>query len=326
MSNIIAWMSPLGLMMCVAGVVFGQPAAAGSAAAYPAKPIRILTSEPGGVSDIASRLIAQGTSASLGQAIVIENRPSIVSIEIAAKAAPDGYTLLHYGSTIWLLPFMRDQVPWDVARDFAPITWTTSTLNLVVVHPSSGINSIRELIVAANAIPGALNCAMGSRGSSTHLTAELFLHMSGIKVAAIAYKGNVQGLTALMSGEVQMVFPTAGSGGPYVKSGKLKALAVTSAEPSALFPGVPTVAAAGVPGFESISIVGLFAPARTPDAIIRRLNREVVRFFNQTEVKQKVASTGSEVVASSPEQFASVIKSEMARLGKFIKAAGIRAD
>jgi tripartite-type tricarboxylate transporter receptor subunit TctC len=169
--------------------------------------------------------------------VVVDNRPAIVSIEVAAKATPDGYTLLHYGSTIWLLHYMRDHVPWDL-KDFAPVTWTTMTPNLVVVNPALGVSSIKELIALANAKPGQLNCAMGSRASSSHLAAELFINMTGIKVSAIAYKGNIPGLTAVMAGEVHMVFPTASSGGPFVSRAR----------------------ASGVPGFESISIVGCPRP------------------------------------------------------------------
>ena len=321
-SRILVCSLLVGSLSAASGWVSGQTAAG---SAYPNKTIRIVTSEPGGVSDIASCLIAQGISPKIGQPVIVENRPAIVSIELVSKATPDGYTLLHYGSTIWLLQYMRDHVPWDL-KDFAPVTWTTTTPNLVVVNPSLGVNSIKELIGLANAKPGQLNCAMGSRASSSHLAAELFINMTGIKVAAIAYKGNVPGLTALMSGEVQLIFPTASSGGPYVKAGKLKALAVTSAQPSVLFPGVPTVAASGVPGFESISVVGMLAPAKTPATVIRRLNHEVVEYFRQADVKQKLLNTGSEVVASSPEEFAAVIRSEMARMGKVIRSAGIRAD
>jgi tripartite-type tricarboxylate transporter receptor subunit TctC len=312
-------------LLLTAGIA-GFSAGPACAQNYPQKSIRIVTSEPGGVSDIASRLIAQGIAPRLGQPLVIENRPGIVAVETVAKAAPDGYTLLHYGSTVWLLPYMRDRVPWDPIKDFVPVTLTTTAPNLVVVHPSSGISNVGELIALAKAKPGALNCAMGSRASATHLAAELFISMTGVKVAAIAYKGNAPGLIALMAGDVQLAFPTAGSGGPFVKSGKLRALAVTSAAPSALFPGLPTVAASGVPGFDSVSLVGLLAPAKTPDPIVRQLNREIVQLFNQPDVKEKIMSTGSEVVASSPEQFADKIRSEMTRMGKVIKDAGIRAD
>ena len=318
--------SSLLVALLVTAGVAGFGAGSTHSQDYPRKPIRIVTSEPGGVSDIASRLIAQGLSPRMGQPLIIENRPGIVAVETAAKAAPDGYTLLHYGSTVWLLPYMRDRVPWDPVRDFVPVTLTTTSPNLVVVHPSSGISNVGELIALAKAKPGMINCAMGSRASASHLAAELFINMTGIKVAAIAYKGNVPGLTALLAGEVQLAFPTAGSGGPFVKSGKLRALAVTSAAPSTLFPGLPTVAASGVPGFDSVSLVGVLAPAKTPDAIVRKLNREIVQLFNQPDVKEKIMSTGSEVVASSPEQFADKIRSEMTRMGKVIKDAGIRAD
>ena len=293
---------------------------------YPNKTIRIFTTEPGGAADIASRLIAQGISGPLGQPVVVENRAGgITAVEAVAKAPPDGYSMIHYGSTIWLLPFMRDNAPWE-ARDFAPVSLTITAPNLLVVHPSSGINSVRELVVMARAKPGMLNYAMGSRGTSTHLSAELFLNLTGVKITGVPYKGNVPGMNAVLGGEVQMVFPSAGSGGPFVKSGKLKALAVTSAEPTALFPGVPTMAEAGVPGYESVSIIGVLVPAQTPDGIIRRLNQEIVKFMIQQEVRDKFFNSGAEVVGSSPESFGLKIKSEMSRLGKIIRDVGIRLD
>jgi tripartite-type tricarboxylate transporter receptor subunit TctC len=247
-------------------------------------------------------------------------------VETAAKSAADGYTLLHYGSTVWLLPYMREGVPWDALKDFAPISLTLSSPNLLVVHPSLPVNSVKEFIALLKTKPGDYNYSLGSRGTSPHLAVELFKAMTGVNIVAVPYKGNIPGLNALLAGEVHMVFSTAATGGPFVKSGKLRALAVTSSEPSGLFPGVPSVAASGLPGYESVSITGMLAPAKTPDAVIKRLNQEMVRFLNQPDTKDKFLNTGAEVVGSSPEEFSARIKSEMTRLGKVIKDAGIRAD
>jgi tripartite-type tricarboxylate transporter receptor subunit TctC len=218
------------LLILAAGFTYGQP--------YPNRVIRIFTTEPGSNSDIASRLIANGISPVLGQSIVIENRAGgIVAVETVAKAAPDGYTLLHYGSTVWLLPYMREGVPWDALRDFAPISLTLSSPNLLVVHPSLPVNSVKDLIALVRSKPGEFNYSLGSRGTSPHLAVELFKAMTGANIVAVPYKGNIPGLNALLAGEVHMVFSTAATGGPFVKSGKLRLLAVTSSEPSALFLG-----------------------------------------------------------------------------------------
>lgn len=312
-------------MISILTVVLGAGVA--HAQGYPNKVIRIFTTEPGSNSDIASRLIAQGISPSLGQPVVIENRAGgIVAVETSAKSAPDGHTLLHYGSTVWLLPYMRDNVPWDALRDFAPISLTLSSPNLLVVHPALPVSSVKDLVALIKTKPDEYNYSLGSRGTSPHLAVELFKALTGINVVAVPYKGNVPALNALLAGEVHMVFSTAATGGPFVKSGKLRALAVTSGEPSALFPGVPTVAASGLSGYESVSITGMFAPAKTPDAVIRRLNQEIVRFLNQADTKEKFLNAGSDVVGTAPEEFLAKMKSEMSRMGKVIKDAGIRAD
>jgi tripartite-type tricarboxylate transporter receptor subunit TctC len=301
--------------------------AAAEAQNYPNKVIRLFTSEPGSAGDLAARLLAQGLSAPLGQPVIIENRPGqIIGIETVARSAPDGYTILYGGSGVWLLPFMRDSVPWDPLKDFSPVTLTAGAPNVLMVNPSSGINSVQELIALAKAKPGALNYAMGGRGNSTHITSELFLSMANVNIVGVPYKGNIPGLQALLAGEVQLVFASGGSGGPYVKSGKLRGLAVSSADRSVLFPGLPTVAESGLPGFESGSTVGILAPAKTPEAIIRRLNQEIVRLLKTPEVKERFINNGTEASGSTPEEFTVKIKSEMTRLGKVIRDVGIRAE
>jgi tripartite-type tricarboxylate transporter receptor subunit TctC len=295
---------------------------------YPSKPIRIIAASAGSSGDFAARLIAQGISGSLGQQIIVENRGGsvVVSGELVAKAAPDGYTLLFMPSSLWLLPFMQDNVPYDPVRDFAPITLSGRTPAILVVHPSLRVKSVKELIALAKSKPGALDYASASTGSATHVASELLKSMAGVDIIRIPYKGTGQALNGLLGGQTHMMFSTLAPALPHVKSGRLLALGVTSAEPSAQAPGVPTMAAAGLPGFEATSTQGLFAPGKTPGAIVNRLNQEIVRFLNRPDVKEKFFNVGTDVVASTPEQFAATIKSEMTRLGKAIKDAGMRAE
>ena len=194
------------------------------------------------------------------------------------------------------------------------------------MHPSLPVKSVKELIALAKARPGALNYSSASTGSSTHLAGELFKFMAGVNIVHVAYKGTAPQISALISGEVQLTIVEEGSVEPHVKSGRLRALAVTSAEPSALAPGLPTVAASGLPGYEATGMIGIWAPAKTPGAIINRLNQEILRFLNLPEVKERFLNGGEEIVGSSPEQLAATIKSDGAKWGKVIKEAGIRAD
>ena len=312
------WMFSVGVMVLGSGVVTAQN--------YPNKPIRIVTGTPGSASDFASRLIAQGLTGSLGQHVIVDNRVGIVAIETVVKAPPDGYTLLYYASTLWLLPLMRKDVSYETLKDFAPITLTVRSPNILVVHPLVAANSVKELIVLAKAKPGTLNYASGGVGASSHLAGELFKAMAGVNILYIPYKGAPQALNDVIAGQVQMMFSTPVSVTPHVKSGRLRALAVTSAQPSTLVPGLPTVAASGLPGYESVQMSGVLVPAKTLRPIINRLNQEIVRVLNAPDVKEKFFKTEVEVVASSTEEFSAKIKSEMSRLGKVIKDAGIRAD
>jgi tripartite-type tricarboxylate transporter receptor subunit TctC len=314
-SRLIVWTFSVGMIVLGANVASGQN--------YPIKPIRIVTTEPGSTTELVGRLIAQGLTGSLGQQVIVENR-GITAIETVAKATPDGYTLLLYTSPLWLTPFLRDNVTWDPVRDFLPITLTVGTPNVLVVHPSLPVKSVEELIALAKARPGELNYGSGSAGASPHLSAELFKAMAGVDLVRVPFRGTGPALNTLIGGQLQLMFPTAGSVTSHVESGRLRALAVTTARPSALAPGLPTVAASGLPGYESISLSGMLAPARTPATIIGQLNQEVVRVLNRAAVKGRLFNVGVEVIASSPEEFASKIKSEMAKWGKVIRDAGIR--
>jgi len=305
--------------------------AAGSASgqSYPSKPIRLITAEAGGGNDFAARLIVQGLAGSLGQQMVVDNRGGaggIIAVELAARAQPDGYTLLLYANNIWLIPLLRSSVPYDPVRDFAPITWAAKSPNTVVVHPSLPVRSMEELIAYAKARPGELNYGSGGTGATTHLAVELFKSMTGVNIVRVPFKGNGPALNALIGGQVQLMFATAGAVAPHLKSGRLRALAVTSAQPSPLAPGLPTVAASGLPGYESISIYGVYAPARTPPAIVQRLNEVIVRVLGRAEVKEKFLASGVETVGSAPGDLAAIMKSEIARMGKVIRDAGLRED
>jgi tripartite-type tricarboxylate transporter receptor subunit TctC len=291
---------------------------------YPAKPIRIATGSVGSSGDFIARLIAQGLSGPLGQQVIVENRAAgLILITTAAKAPPDGYTLLLYTNGLWITPLL-ESVPWDPLQDFSPIAMTHRSPSIVVVHPSLPVKSVKDLITLAKSRPGELNYAAAGIGGSTHLSVELFKAMAGVNIAYIPYKGSGLAIIDLISGHVQLMFATAGSVTSHVKSGRLKGLAVTSARPSELVPGLPTVAASGVPEYEAVSIFGAFAPAKTPAPIIARLNQEIISLLARTDIKEKFLNAGVETVGSSPEQFTATIKSEVARLGKVIKDAGIR--
>ena len=311
-------------LFLIGGTVPGVNAA--YAQNFPHKPIRVLTSSAGSGNDAVARLIAQGISGPLGQQVIVENRPSgVIPIEIVAKAQPDGYTLLSYGGTVWLAPLLQ-KVPYDPVTDFSPITIVEKAPLVLVIHPSVAANSVKELIALVKAKPGALNYASTATGSSTHLTAELFNAMAGVSTTRVNYKGGSVAAGDLISGQVQMMFVSPPPVMPHVKAGKLKGLAVTGMEPSMLAPGLPTMAASGLPGFESVTMTGVFAPAKTPKAVITRLNQEIVRLVKTPEAKEKFFSAGSEVAGSSPEELATAIKSDMVKWGKLIKAAGIRIE
>ena len=316
-ANVVTAIS-IGLMALGTGLASAQTAPSGSGQIYPNKPIRIVTAPPGGGGDTVARLIAQNISISLGQPVVVDNRGGVVSADIVAKARPDGYTLLSYGAEVWLRPFLQSNTPYDPVRDYAPITLSLSSPGILVVHPSLPVKSVKELIAYAKTRNGELNYAMSTIGASQHLAAELFKVMAGVNITRVAYKGSAPANNSLLAGETHLAFPPAPSVMPYVKSGKLTALAITSSTPSALAPGIPTLSASGLTGFHTTSVYGMLAPAGTPVKIINQLNQEIVRGINKADVKEKFFNLGLEVVGNTPEQFAVMIKSEMARMGKVI--------
>ncbi len=299
---------------------------AAPAQTFPAKPIRIITSGVGGAGDVGSRIVAQGISPLLGQQVIVDNRASgPIPVEVAMKAPADGYTLLFYGSTVWLGPYLRNNAP-DPLREFAPITLAATAPNILVVHPSLPVKNVKELVALAKARPGSLNYGTTGIGSSPHLAAELFQAMAGVQFVRISYKGAGAVLTDLIGGQIQLTFATASSVTPHLKTGRLRALGVSSARESVLLPGLTTIAAAGLPGYESSSLQGVFAPAGVPAPILQKLTQEIVRYLHTADAKEKYLAVGVEVVGSSPEQFTAAMKAEMARMGKVIRDAGIRED
>ena len=320
LQRVVAMIGAVGLTALGAGAATAQN--------FPAKSIFLFTAGAGGGADYAARLIAQGVSGILGQQVVVENRGGspIIPAQAVVKAQPDGYTLLFYSNGIWILPLLQKNVPYDPQKDFVPITAAASSPNVLVVHPSLPTRSVKDLIALARARPGELNYAASPIGSAVHLAAELLNSTAGIKVALIPYKDAAGALSALISGEVQLMFPAAGSAMPLLKSGRIRALAVTSRQPSALLPGVPTMAASGLPGFDVEVLYAILAPAGTPPAIVSTLNKAIVQAINQPGTKEKFSGAGLEAVGGSPEQLASAIKTEMSTLGAVIRNAGIRLD
>ena len=314
------------LALCAVALALTFASSGGAAQSYPVRPIRIVTAPIGAGNDFMARIIAQGLAAGLGQQLVVDNRPAAILGELVAKAPPDGYTLLAVGSVLWLTPLLQDNVGYDPVKDFSPIAVTGLSVNILVVHPSVAANSVKELVALAKAKPGQLNYATGGTGSSNHLAAELFKSMAGIDLVRIPYKGSGPAVNDLVSGQVQIMFPTTAAGMPHVKSGRLKALGVTSLQRSALAPGLATVAESGVPGYESVVMYALFAPAKTPAAVIKRLNKEVVQYLKSPAGTERFFTAGIEVVASTPGELATAMKSEMTRMGKLIKDAGLRVN
>ena len=301
-----------------AGIAGAAPAAAQG---YPSKTIRIVTSPAGGGNDFPARLIARALAGPLGQQLVVDNRPTVLIADIVAKAPPDGHTLLVTGSAHWIGPLV-EKTNYDPIRDFAPITLIDRAPSVLVVHPSMPVKNVRQLISLAKAKPGELNFSVGGPGTSNFIAAILFNHMAGVNVVRIPYKGTGPALTAVMVGEVHAMFGSAGGAAPHVTSGRLRALAVGSAQPSALAPGVPTLEASGLPGFISEALHALFAPAGTPPAVVNRLNQEVTRYLQSAEARDIFMKAGIEVAPGTPEELTATMKSEIARLGAVLKAAG----
>jgi tripartite-type tricarboxylate transporter receptor subunit TctC len=315
-------------LCCGAAVATGDAVAAEPA--YPARPIRIIVPQSAGAStDLTARLVAQGLNEAFKQPVIVDNRPgagSVTGTDIVAKSAPDGYTLLVVASSITINPSLRKDLPYDTLRDLTGVTQLSAFPNILVVHPSLPVKTVPELIALAKAKPGYLNWGSAGTGTGVHLSGELFTYMTGIDWVHVPFKGGAPGMIALMGGQVQLSFATIVAALPHVRSGKMRAIAVTTAKRSPSAPEVPTIAESGVPGFDHGPWNGLLAPAKTPRALIARLNAQAVRIVHSPEVKKILTHEGAEPVGNTPEEFTAILKSETAKWAKVIKAAGIKVE
>jgi tripartite-type tricarboxylate transporter receptor subunit TctC len=298
---------------------------------YPTRPIHIVVpSSPGaGVTDIMARLVGQHLSARIGQQIVIDNRPGasgILGSEVVSRAAPDGYTLLVANVSLVVNPFLYPKMPYDPLKDFVPVTMINSAPLLLVVHPSIPAKSVTELIAFAMSHPGQLNYGSGGLGSTPYLAAELFNSLAGIDVVHVPYKGGAPALSDLVGGQLTFMIENMPGTMPYAKAGNLRALAITSPQRTELAPELPTMAEAGVPGYEISGWNGLFAAKGTPPDIVARLHSEVTKILRTPEVRQELATLGAEPVGDTPDEFAAFLRADAARWGKIIQEKGIRSD
>ena len=317
-------MKRLGLLlicMCAA-------AAPVRAQTYPAKAVRLIVPfAAGGSTDIIGRVIAQKLNEMWGQPVLVDNRAggsTVIGTEIVAKAPPDGHTLLVTPAPFTIVPSLMQKLPYDPHKDFEPITLINTTPLVVVVHPGVPAKSIKELVALAKAKPGALNYGSSGSGGSNHLAGELFNAMAGVKMVHVPYKGNAPALTDLVGGHVDVVFNGLTSALPLIKSGKLRALGVTSLNRSAALPGSPTLDESGLKGFQAVAWNGLTAPARTPKAVIDKINADVMKVIRSPELVEKLKAEGSDPVGSSVEQYARFLREEIAKWNKVIKFANIR--
>jgi tripartite-type tricarboxylate transporter receptor subunit TctC len=304
-----------------AGAALGQT--------YPARAIRVIAPTIGGGVDVNARIVAPYLSAALGQQIVIDNRGGaggILAAEAVIRAQPDGYTLLVYGPPVWLNPLIKRGVTYDPLKDLQPVGLLTLIANLLVVHPSVPVKTVRELIALAKSKPGQLFDAGSDTGSSAHLGAELFKSMAGVSIVRVPYKGVGAGITALVSGEVHLMMPAISAAMPHVRSGRLRALAVSTVKPTPLAPGMPTIAESGVPGFSTESANAYFAPAGTPPAIVAKFNEELNRVLRNPEVREKLLASGSEPTGGTPQLASETVRQEMLKWGKLIRDLGLQED
>ena len=299
------------------------------AQAYPTKPIRFLVGfPPGGTNDIVARIVMPKVSEQIGQQIVVENRGganTAIATELGARAAPDGYTILMNAPGHATNPALM-KLPFDPIKDFAFITTFAESQNLLVVHPSFPPKTVKELIAFSKKRPGDINFGSSGVGTTVHLSAELFQYMTGVKWVHIPYKGGGPGLVALLSGEVVMYFGNVPTVIRQAREGKLRAIATTGAKRTPVAPDIPTIAEAGVPGYEVTTFYGASVPVKTPRAIVERLHAEFVKALASPEVKEKLLGLGADPVGNTPEQYTAFMQAEIAKWTKVIKAAGIRAD
>ena len=310
---------PVLLAFCTAGAL---------AQSYPTRAIKLVVpSSPGGGTDIVARILGQKLSEQLGQQFVVENRAgagTVIGNDAVAKSAPDGYTLLMGLSTLAINPSMYAKLPYDALRDFAPISQSVSACNILVLHPSVPAKTVVELIALARAKPGILTFGSAGMGTNPHLSGELFKSLARIDMVHVPFKGSGQSIISQLAGEIAANFPSVPTAMPYVKVGRLRGIGVTTLKRVEVLPDVPSIAEAGLPGYEATQWFGLLAPAGTPRPIIDRLYQESSRALRSADMKERMTAEGLEVVGGTPEEFASYIRSETEKWTQVIKAAGIK--
>ena len=322
--------SPLCAALCALCTIAASPAAFAQAGEFPVKPIRILVPlAPGGGNDAIARMVGSRMQERLGQPILVDNRPGaggVVGTEIAARAAPDGYTMIVVNNSHVIMADLYAKLSFDPLRDFTPISLAASSPLMVVVHPSLPVNNITELLGWARANPGKLNYGTSGVGSPPHLAGELLAQMGKADMTAIVFKGIGPAVTAVMGNEIPMTLPNLIVGMPQVKAGRVRALAITSLRRTEAAPDLPTVAESGLPGYEAAIWFGFLAPRGVAAPIVDRLNREIVTVLKMPEVRQQIAGIGADPIASTPAEFAAVMKSDADRLGRLIRERNIRAN
>ena len=322
------------LIAMALGIVLAGSAAAqqrGGEREYPAKPVRMIVPfAAGGSSDLVARVMAQHLTSAWGQQVVVDNRPGaggMLGHELGARAPADGYTIqLTSIGPLAVNPSLYKRPGYDPVKSFTPVTLTVSLLNAIVVHPSVPVKNMRELIECAKPRPGQITYGSSGIGGAGHLAAELFSLMSGVKLVHIAYKGGAPAMIDLVGGQIQMIFPTLVTALPHIKSGKIRALAVTMKERAPMLPDVPTVSESALPGFEANNWDGMLLPAGTPGAVVAKLNRDVTRVLNLPEVKELLSNQGALPTPGTPNAFEAYIKSEIAKWSDVVQRAGIRVE
>ncbi len=312
----------------IAGAVFAAMLAGGALAQnYPAKPVRIVVpSSAGGGTDIVARILAPELSKRIGQQVIVDNRPgagTMIGIEAVAKSPPDGYTLLMGLSTLAINSALYNKVPYDPVKDFAPVTLATASASILVAHPSLPVKTLKDLIAFARARPGQLNYASAGVGTYPHMTYELFLSMAKLKMEHIPYKGTAPAMIDMIAGQVASMAATVLTGMPHIRSGRLRPLGITSLKRSDVAPDIPTVAEAGLPGFESVQWYGLLAPAGTPAPIVGRLHKEMAQILQQPAIRKRFAADAVETVGNTPEEVTRHIAAEIDKWEGVARAAGI---
>ena len=302
-----------------------------TAGGYPARPVRLVVPvAPGGNLDLVARSIAQQLTDSLGQQVLVDNRPgasSLVGTQFVAKSAPDGYTLLVMANTFATVPLIVSNPGYDPMKDFTGVTLTCLVPQVLVVNPALPVRSVKELIALAKARPGEISYATSGAGGTGHMAAELFSRQVGVKMLHVPYKGNSQAIIDVIGGQVMMMFDQVSTSAPYLKAGKLRALAVTSRKRSPLFPALPTIDESGAPGYEDITFNGLMAPAGTPREILVRMREEVAKAVRAPDLHKRFLDRGVELTASaSPEEFTAYVKAELEKKGKLVREAGIKLE